>query len=156
MSCRPGPQLRCARGSCAPRVCVRAAAVLTRLVRAPSVCARTHAPAHRNACGRRTRSLGSPALLVVPSGGPLPRTFEKKNSRGLFSERHVRPTVSNAAAQRYGRCWRKDMRRLVCAFRVAVSEGNRGWTARGFPDSCEDCGRTMRKRTERDGAMRGQ
>jgi hypothetical protein len=70
ISCRPGPQLRCARGSCAPRVCVRAAAVLMRLVRAPGVCVRahTHTPAHRNACGRRTRSLRSgPALLLVPS-----------------------------------------------------------------------------------------
>jgi hypothetical protein len=36
-----------------------AAAVRTRLVRAPGVCSRAHAPAHRNACGRRTRSLGS-------------------------------------------------------------------------------------------------
>ena len=142
MSCRPGQQLWCERGSCASRVCVHAAAVLTRLVRAPSVCARTHAPAHRNACGRRTRSLGSPALLVVPSAARcLERFLKKKAGQALFSERHVRPTVSNAAAQRYGRCWRKDMRRLVCAFRVAVSEGNRGWTARGFPDSCEDCGR---------------
>ena len=65
MSCRPGQQLWCERGSCASRVCVHAAAVLTRLVCDLAMCshANTHSPAHRNSCCRWTLPSSSSCRL---------------------------------------------------------------------------------------------
>jgi hypothetical protein len=100
LHCTDTPQGNCAR-SCAhdgQLLKVRCA----RGSRATGVCALTHAPAHRNACGRRTRSWRSclapssrlpcpdPPSPVVPgdrsldsaSGSPMINGFYSQNGRG--------------------------------------------------------------------------
>jgi hypothetical protein len=108
----------------------RAAVVRTRLARPPGVCARTHAHTHRNACGRRTRSLRScPALRFLPPALPssspsslLPqfRTVYKKIANDPQNLGHVFRSpqtlrvcgelMNNISATR----GRPDMRFCVC------------------------------------------
>jgi hypothetical protein len=62
-----------------------------RLARPPGVCARTHAPTHRNACGRRRRSLRScPALRFL-----LPAPFVQLANQQVLQQQHVDHKIAN-------------------------------------------------------------